>query len=220
MNILFVFAHPDDEAYGPYGTMVELVKQGHTVKAVCMCNGERPGFEHVSSGRIAAFKENCEVLNIPYNIYNSPDLSLTSTDTMKTVEAVVHHFKPEIIYTNNISDINWDHRTVAEACLIASRPKPDNSINELYFFEIPSSTEWTFGQVSPEFKANTYVEISEESLELKKAALSRYSTEIYNFPDARSVEAIETLAKYRGFLSGVNYAEAFQLVFARCRKTP
>ena len=52
-------------------------------------------------------------------------------------------------------------------------------------------------------------------MQLKEIALGRYNTETYEFPDARSVEAMKTLAKYRGYQVGLNNAEAFSLVFSR-----
>jgi LmbE family N-acetylglucosaminyl deacetylase len=218
MNILFVIAHPDDEAYGPYGTMAKAVQDGHKVTLFCLCNGERPGFEKVSADRIFALKENCEQLGVEWKIWNNPDLSLELNTTAHLLTELVNIHKPNIVYTHNISDMNHDHRIVAEATMIACRPKPSSSVDELYFYEVPSSTDWTFYQVQPAFQPTTYVDIS-EFIEDKKQALLKYSTETYEFPDARSVEATTTLAKYRGYQVGLACAEAFRLVFSRCRKS-
>lgn len=217
MKILFVIAHPDDEAYGPYGTMARLVKEGHTVTLFCLCNGERPGFEQVAADRVFALKANCEHLGIEWKIWNNKDLSLELNDTAHLLTKLVAEYKPHAVYTHNISDINHDHRIVAEATLIACRPKPESTVDELYFFEVPSSTDWTFSQVKPVFEPTTYIDIS-EFIETKKLALSRYHTETYEFPDARSIEATTTLAKYRGYQVGFDYAEASRLVFSRSRK--
>ena len=62
MRILFAFAHPDDEAFGPCCTIRKLVNEGHNVIVSSMCNGARPGAEHVSSKRKAAFAESCAIL--------------------------------------------------------------------------------------------------------------------------------------------------------------
>ncbi len=216
MNILFVVAHPDDEAYGPYGTMAKLVKEGHKVTLFCLCNGERPGFEQVATERVFALKANCEHLGIDWKIWNNKDLSLELNDTAHLLTELIAKYKPEVVYTHNISDINHDHRVLADATMIACRPKPDSSVNKLYFFEVPSSTDWTFSQIEPVFQPTTYVDIS-NYIETKKLALSRYHTETYEFPDARSIEASTTLAKYRGYQVGMSYAEAFRLVFDRVR---
>jgi len=217
LNILFVVAHPEDEAYGPYGTMARMVKEGHKVTLFCLCNGERPSAEAVAADRVFALKVNCEQLGIEWKIWDNPDLSLELNSTAHLLTQLVNIHKPEIVYTHNISDMNHDHRIVAEATLIACRPKPECSVNELYLYEVPSSTDWTFNQIQPAFQPTTYVDVS-DFIEAKKLALSRYSTEIYEFPDARSVEAMTTLAKYRGFQVGVKSAEAFRLVFSRYRK--
>ena len=217
MNILFVIAHPDDEAYGPYGTMARMVQEGHKVTLLCLCNGERPGAESVAADRVFALKANCEQLGIEWKIWNNKDLSLELNDTAHLLTELISTLKPNTVYTHNISDINHDHRVLADATMIACRPKPDSSVNELYFFEVPSSTDWTFSQVQPVFQPTTYVDIT-YFIETKKQALSRYHSETYEFPDARSIEAMTTLSKYRGFQVGFEYAEAFRLVFSRYHK--
>ncbi len=218
MNILFVLAHPDDEAYGPYGTMARMVAEGHKVTVFCLCNGERPGFEQVAADRVFALKANCEHLGIEWKIWNNKDLSLELNDTAHLLTKLFVEYKPKVVYTHNISDINHDHRVLADAVMIASRPKPDSSVDRLYFFEVPSSTDWTFNQLTPAFQPTTYVDIT-DYIEVKKQALSRYHTEIYEFPDARSIEAMTTLAKYRGYQVGLPYAEAFRLVFDRVQRS-
>jgi LmbE family N-acetylglucosaminyl deacetylase len=218
MKVLFVVAHPDDEAYGPYGTIVSLVQQGHDVAVYSLCDGRRPTAEHVSKQRCAAFIENCEQAGAKWKIWDNADLSLDLNDTAHLLAKLVELEQPEAVYTHNISDINRDHQTLAQAVLIACRPKPSCSVDSLYFFEVPSSTDWSFNKLQPAFEPNTYVELSQDIVDLKAQALERYATETYKFPDARSVEAMTTLAKYRGYQVGCDYAEAFQLVFSRARK--
>lgn len=217
MKILFAVAHPDDEAYGPYGTIAKLAQQGHDVSVCCLCNGNRPTAQGVASSRTDTFVKNCKSLNVKWKMWDNNDLSLTLNETAHLLTELVKHEQFDVIYTHNRSDVNHDHRVMAEASLIAARPKPDCSVNELYYFEIPSSTDWSFYKLEPVFQPNTYVELSEELVKLKASALSKYETETYQFPDARSVEAMTTLAKYRGYQVGYPYAEAFQLVFSRCR---
>lgn len=211
MNILFLIAHPDDEAYGPFGTIAKLAKE-HTVTVFCLCNGERPGSEHVSADRVFAYKASCELLGADMRIQDNPDCSLEYRDTLANVEGIINYFRPDVVYTHSPTDLHNDHKIVAEAALVACRSKPGNTVKELYFFELPS-----FAQANA-FIPNVYKDIT-DYIDLKKQALALYKTEIYEFPDARSIEAVETLAKYRGYAAGVNYAEAFQLVFALDHRT-
>jgi LmbE family N-acetylglucosaminyl deacetylase len=212
MNILFVLAHPDDEAYGPGGTIAKLATQ-HTVLLHVLCNGARPGSEHVSEPRLAALKQSCQLLGADLIVGDVPDLGLEYRSTTQSIERTISHFKPTVVYTNNISDINTDHRVTAESALIACRPKPGSCVQELYFSEMPSSTTWTFHQLHPIFEPSTFVDIS-NCIQTKRAALELYDTEIYDTPDARSVMSMYSLASYRGHSVGVRYAEAFKQVFA------
>ena len=218
MKVLFVIAHPDDEAYGPYGTILRTVEEGHDVSVYCLCNGRRPGSEDVSESRTTAFIRNCEQAGVKWKMWNSDDLSLDPKETAFAVSKLISDLKPNIVYTHNISDVNRDHRALGEAAIIACRPTPDSPVNALLFFEVPSSTEWAFGQLQPAFIPNHYVELSEDQARQKFIALEQYSTETRPHPDARSVESAMNLAKYRGQQVGYHYAEAFQLVFSRDRK--
>lgn len=214
MNILFVLAHPDDEAFGPAGTIAKLAKE-HYVEVMTLCKGDRPGSTAVASPRQRAFHKSMETLGVDnYTIGGASDTKLELRQTTVQIEASIYDVRPSIVYTHNISDIHQDHRLVAEACLLACRPFPTNSVEELYMFELPN-TDWNFGMVEPKFEPNVFVDITEEH-HLKMKVLSYYETEIRDYPDARSVTAVDTLAMKRGYQVGANRAEAFKQVYRLC----
>ena len=214
MNILFVLAHPDDEAYGPAGTIARLVDEGNNVRLLTLCNGARPGSEHVMSARQLAYKAACNILGVSASICGSHDMELQYRDACVVIEDAIADHAPSVVYTHHISDINADHRLVAEACLIACRPKPTSCVHKLIACEGSSSTDWTFGQIEPRFNPNMYVDVSNH-IYIKQRALELYKTEIYDYPDARSIEATMVRAKFRGMQVGMEYAEAFQLIMER-----
>lgn len=214
MKILFAFAHPDDEAFGPCCTIRKLVAEGHEVIVASMCNGARPGAEHVSAARTKAFKDSCKLLGVKGMIHNNSDLTMSYTEVVNYAVKLIEFIQPDVVYTNNISDINADHRMLAEACMIACRPKPGSTVRELYFCEIPGSTDWSFHQVQPAFEPNVFVDIS-DGVEVKEHIIGLYNTEVYAYPDARSFEAAMVRAANHGVNTGVKAAEAFKLVFSR-----
>lgn len=218
MTILFIFAHPDDEAYGPAGTIAKIAERNETY-ILCLCKGDRPGTEYVWQHRSNSFNESCQLLGARPIQKDFSDCKLEYDSTLKAIEETINEIKPTIVYTHNISDVHRDHRLVAECCLVACRPKPAGYVNELYFCEMPAGTDWAFGQLNGTFNPNVYLDIT-DFMDVKKSALSLYSSELYAFPDARSVGAVETLATYRGYQAGVHRAEAFQLVFFRETKIP
>lgn len=211
MKALFILAHPDDESYGPAGTIAKLASMAE-VTVVSLCNGSRPGDENVASTRAGTFMRVCQELGAKHRLFGSQDCTLSYDSTLKTIEDLIREEEPDIVYTHNISDVHKDHRLVAECCMVACRPKPDSKIQALYMCEIPASTEWGFGQFG-EFKPNIFVDVT-EYMELKTQVLSQYQTEVYETPDARSVENMQVIAAKRGMQVGVEFAEAFQLVFA------
>ena len=214
MKVVFFVAHPDDEAFGPAATIAKLATE-FDVQVVCLCNGKRPGAEfEVSTKRQAAFRNTCKKLGARYTMHHFDDATLTLTDAMKVVEQEIATHLPDLVFTHNISDLHKDHRVLAEAVTVACRPKPSSSVKALLMFEQPASTEWTFGVVHPPFTPNVFVDIT-RFIELKKTVMGYYDTELYEFPDARSIKGMEVLALNRGRQSGLVYAEAFQLVFAR-----
>ena len=58
---------------------------------------------------------------------------------------------------------------------------------------------------------NSFEDIS-ETLELKIKALEAYESEMREWPHARSIKAVEHLARWRGASVGVEAAEAFMLI--------
>jgi len=107
--------------------------------------------------------------------------------------------------------VNVDHRRLHEAVVTACRPPPRHVVKRLLSFEVASSTEWQPPGSAPAFHPNWFVDISDQ-WELKREALAAYSSEMREWPHARSLEAVEHLARWRGAQVGVEAAEAFCLL--------
>lgn len=214
MNILFLFAHLDDESFGPAGTIAKLSYE-HNVTVVSMCKGDRPGNEEVMTDREKAFNRSCALLGATPIIYNSSDLKLDYFDAMWDTEEVMKQIKPDVVYTHNVSDIHRDHRLLAEVATVVCRPTPKSSVKELYMCELISATSWGFGQFGPNFVPDTYVDVT-PFVDMKIEALNNYQTELYDTPDARSVNAMVELSQYRGKQVGVEFAEGFKQVYRIC----
>jgi LmbE family N-acetylglucosaminyl deacetylase len=208
MKIAFVFSHLDDESYGPLGTIIKLSKENE-VFLFSLCKGTKKNY----TKRKKVFNSICEDLKVKNFIFNNYDLTLEYRKTVDDLTKKIEEIKPDVVYTHNKLDLHSDHRITSEACLVACRPKLNSTVKQFYMCEIPASTEWSFSNFEP----NVYVNI-EDYIEQKKKYLAMYETEIYNYPDARSVESMEDLAKYRGRQIGIKYAESFKLIFSLDQK--
>lgn len=222
-TILVIAAHPDDEVLGCGGTMARHAAMGDSVHSIILAEGitsrdkERNRDLHSEEFTIlrsAAQKAN-DILGVKQlKLFDFPDNRLDSMDRLdivKVVEELINNIKPDIIYTHHIGDVNIDHRRIHEAVLTAVRPIPGNHhVEELLYFETASSTEWMTAGSAPAFTPNWYVDI-EKTLPLKLKALEAYEYEMREWPHARSIKALDYLAKWRGANIGVEAAEAFML---------
>lgn len=218
MNIvLVVAAHTDDEALGCGGTIARHVAEGDIVYAIFVADGvtsrvHTTQLDHTQ--REEAAEKARKILGIRKNFYLAlPDNRLDTLpliDIIQRLEPIINELKPNIIYTHHHGDLNIDHRITHEAVMTACRPTPENSIREIYAFEIMSSTEWATPNKEP-FVANHFVNIACH-LASKIKALQAYEYEMRSPPHSRSIENLKCLAQHRGYTIGLTAAEAFTTI--------
>ncbi len=224
MNYLLVVAHPDDEVLGAGATVKKLTESGHRVELCIMssqakarasrpCDDELNSDINNSSALIGiSAKYEGDFPNIEMN--NVPHLAL-----VQFVERAMIDSSADAVITHHPSDTNNDHMHTSMACQAAvrlfQRRKDAKPIKELWYMEVPSSTEWSVNTAMNRFTPNLFVEVGKARIKTKIRALSAYRGVMRDYPHPRSAEAIEGLAAYRGAQSGCDYAEAFECAFRR-----
>ena len=217
MKKILVFApHPDDEILGCGGTMLQHIKAGNEVYVCIVTRGYPPLFKEENTFRNQSDALVChKFMGVKKTIFlDFPSTRLETIERTKLNESilkVVREILPDEVYIPHYGDMQRDHFIVAEACMVAVRPKYSPKTPKVYGYETMSETAWNAPAAHNEFIPNVYVDIT-NSLEDKKKALSYYSLQVSDFPDARSVEAIEALAKYRGAQMHMHASEAFMLL--------
>lgn len=218
-KVLIIAAHPDDEILGCGGTMARHADEGDEVSVLFMTNGvgARGEGENNSQNpqiRTSALEKALEIVGARLLAHLSwPDNQMDSVPLLKvsqSIETQLSIFEPDLIYTHHGGDLNLDHRLTMQAALTAARPQPDSTVSAIYSFEVASSTAWQGGSLHSQFNPNYYVGI-EKQLERKMAALDAYNEEMRPFPHARSNEALNHLARFRGSQVGLTAAEALFL---------
>ena len=116
-----------------------------------------------------------------------------------------------MLFIPHQGDIHIDHTVVFKASLVAARPVGNYSVKSIYAYETLSETEWAAPFCSETFIPNHFVNI-EPYINKKLEAMSCFSGQIRNFPNPRSLEGIEALAKFRGATVGFDRAEAFMTI--------
>ncbi len=222
MNILVVAAHPDDEVLACGGAIAKHTQQGDIVHVLILAEGatsrtpqrNREKLQQELSELAQAAHQASEILRVTsLTLHDFPDNRMDHCDLLdviKVIEQGIVQYQPETIYTHHGGDVNIDHRRIHEAVVTAARPLPGSTVKTLLFFEVASSTEWQTPGSAPTFAPNWFVDIS-QTLSLKLKALATYQSEMRPWPHARSIAALEHLARWRGASVGVEAAEAFML---------
>ena len=221
-RILVVAAHPDDEVLGCGATAARLSAEGHEVYIAILGEGITSRYAdrgEADPALIAALKDRSQraadrvgarqlfMFDLPDNRFDS----LPLLDVVKIVEHLVTDLQPAVIYTHSGGDLNIDHVVLHRAVLTATRPLQGTPVRSIYAFEVPSSSDWTFGQFAPTFRPNVFVDV-EATLEAKVDAMEVYDSERRVFPHPRSPEALRATARRWGSVVGTGAAEAFELI--------
>ena len=206
MKILVIAPHPDDEVLGMGGTIKKLSKKNKIILCVV---SEGATAQYKDKKMIKVRRDSCKktakILGISQTIFlDYPDmrLNLSHLDINKKLEEIIEKYKPEIVYTAPKNDLNLDHQMVFNSTLVACRPK--SGVKQILCYEIQGNTKVPF-------VPNVFENIEKE-FSYKIKGFKMYESEIEEFPNPRSIIAIENLAIRRGVESGTKKAEAFELI--------
>lgn len=206
---LVLAPHNDDELLGAGGTILKLTKSGYEVTVCEVTSG--PTFERIQNEAKEAHKiigvKNSIFLNLPACKLDE----LSKPDINKELCRIISDIKPSVVFIPHYGDMHLDHRWVAEAAMVAVRPMGAPFIKRVLAYETLSETEWNTPSVANAFVPNVWIDISNE-IEEKLIAMECYQSQLHAFPHPRSLEAIRSLAQYRGSTVGVKAAEAFMLI--------
>ena len=218
MRVLTVAAHPDDETLGAGGTMAWHAARGDTVWACILADGASSRHGRVQQQADCA-RQAGEILGLDRLVMvGLPDQrldTLSLLDVITPIEQCIEELQPDVVLTHFMGDVNEDHRLVARATMVATRPVPGTSVRRVCSFEIPSSTDWAPPIPGSVFMPNLFVDIS-ETLETKLTAMKAYAqtyvSELRPFPHPRSLEALRAYAQRSGATSGLFAAEPFMVL--------
>lgn len=219
-KVLVVAAHPDDEVLGCGGTVARLANDGCEVYTLILCRGIAGRYENGDAEKIKSeieeLKKQTHAANETIGVkevffHDFPDNrfdTIALLDLVKVIEQVKDSIKPDIVFTHCAGDLNIDHQITYKAVLTATRPLSEETVRQIYSFEVLSSTEWNYPMT---FSPDVFFDIS-STLDTKLKAMSEYKSELREFPHPRSLQAIKLSAEYWAIQVGLRYVEAFKAV--------
>lgn len=219
-KVIVVAPHPDDETLGCGGTLLKHKAKGDEIYWLIVTNvDEKNGWV---KERVDSRQKEIDIVSKKYGFNKTfkldfPTMKLETLpigNIIDGISAVFQEVKPEVVYLPNKNDVHSDHGIVFNAAYSCTKNFRYPFVKQVLIYEAISETEFAPTNVNNPFVPNYFVDISDyfnSKLEIMKV----FESEIMKGNLPRSISAIEALSKYRGSRIGVNYAEAFNLIFEK-----
>ena len=212
-KLSIIIPHPDDEILGAGGTIAYYRDLGWEVNALVVSGHLPPLYteeefkitkeEYFHASKIVGINTT-EFLKIPATKIQDLPISELNTNLFNFVKKT----DPSILLIP-FPDRHIDHRLIFEASMVVSRPVNfGRTINLVAAYETLSETHWNAPYIEPNLIPNINIDIS-QTIDKKISALRCYKSQIDENQSPRSVEAVKSLAKFRGSQSGYDFAESF-----------
>ena len=126
MKVLMIGAHQDDNEFRCGGLAHKLVKKGHEVTFLSMCNG--CGGHHImtpeetSAKRAKESAKVAELLGITYDIWSDMDdcTLVADLETRRRLIRYIRNISPDLIVAHRPNDYHADHRVSGQLVMDAS----------------------------------------------------------------------------------------------------
>ena len=207
IKILAIGAHGDDIELGCGGSLAKAVINGHSVKMVVITGTESTDYHN------QIIRENHEAKEEIYNaaielgvddveILGFKDKSVPfSADLIEKLDKIISSYCPDLIFTHFVFDTHQDHIRTAHATISASRRQ-----RTILLYEPINPS----GQGYIAFRPQAYIDIT-ETVAQKNKSLKKHKSQFTKYTN-KWVQAVEARAKFRGYESGSEYAECFEIL--------
>jgi N-acetylglucosamine malate deacetylase 1 len=218
VDVLAVFAHPDDVELTVGGTLLKMKDQGYRTGALDITRGEM-GTRGTVEGRAAEAEDAAKILglDIRENL-GLPDGHVFVTDRERTeLVRVLRRLKPKVLLTHQIGDPHPDHdhiaRLVRESARLSSMLRFDEETGKDKI-RVPMVAHNVFSRRSD---ISFIVDIS-QFLGTKMDAIRAHRSQFYdpasNEPETRLTSEgflteLENRSRYFGSLIGVEAGEPY-----------
>lgn len=214
-KVIVVAPHADDEIIGCGATIAKHIDAGDQVFVIIATNASTGAPEIYSPESINAVRKEAreahDFLGVSKTFFlDFPAPALNSFPEYKIsleLDSLFKKINPNYLYLPHPGDMHQDHKAIYRASLVAARPTHKNKIAKIYCYETLSETEW--GPMNEKPFVPNHFENSENHFYKKIEAMKFFKSQIREFPNPRSIEAMEALAQFRGATCGFHRAEAF-----------
>lgn len=219
-NILFIAPHADDEVLGCGGSMCKYTSLNMHVYVLVVTNAHIGAPELYSKKDILSVRKEDlaahEILGVEKTIFNNfPAPALDQFPIYKIancISKVIMEYNIDTVFLPFWGDMHNDHKVVFDAGMVACRPTAKCSVSNVLCYETLSETEWGGVFQDRAFVPNYFEVLTKSVFSKKMKSLSIFKSQIKEYPESRSLKAVESLARFRGASVTAEYAEAFMLL--------
>jgi N-acetylglucosamine malate deacetylase 1 len=219
-RVLVVAVHPDDETLGLGGTLLKHKAYGDEIFWLILTSANQ-----LITNIPNIVKEQKTYVNKvawEYGFDGWQQLSFLTTeldkyplgDIIQQVSGYIKVIKPNILYFHHHADVHSDHRIAFDAIYSCTKNFRHPYIERILLFETLSETEFSPAIRNNAFVPNVFNDIT-SYMEKKLEIMKLFNTEQMEEPLPRAMSSIRALARFRGSRIGVEYAEAFTLLFEK-----
>lgn len=143
-KVLAVFAHPDDEAFGPGGTLALWAQNGSEIHLLCATKGE-VGQNATEDGNTAAVREKelqesakaLGIKKVEFLGFKDGEISNNNLQALeKAISKKIEEFKPDTILTFDINGVSGHLDHIAVASATTQSFKKTKIAQKLYYFTL------------------------------------------------------------------------------------
>jgi len=194
--LLAVFAHPDDESYGPGGTLAKLAGEGVKVHLLTFTCGEAGtigisrelGAEELCRRRTGELAAACDALGFAgHRVLGYPDRRIDRMPEEEGIEAIaaeIRRLRPEVLVTFDHRGVSAhpDHIAVTRMTRAAFARTAGEGPVRLFEWALPRRRLPLYGErrvaAAEDDEITHIVSIPDSAMERKLEAIARHETQI------------------------------------------
>jgi LmbE family N-acetylglucosaminyl deacetylase len=219
-RLLCVFAHPDDECYGPGGTIARCALEGGDVFITTFTAGEAGTIgisktlarDELARRRRAELADACAELGVRgHRILGAPDRGVSGVDLAWAVREIVsdiRRFRPHVVMTFHRGGVSGhpDHIAVATFLDRAIVEAGDDGPQACYEWGIPRARAPLYQRPSlvplDDAEIAAIVDVDEAAMDRKLAAIRRHQTQVEFLASVEAKFDFRALSRPENFTRG------------------
>lgn len=219
MNIMAIFAHPDDIELNCAGTLALYAKQEHNVTMAIFTKGNMGDMEikpdELAKIRRKEAQDSADVIGAKLLWGDIDDQHVFPNEYQRAVMIdLLRQVDPDVIFTHSPNDYPSDHRYVSQLAIDAYGQKglphiPNQEQLACRFGQTQIYYTDIYGGVG--FDPTDYVDIT-EVIETKKQMLNCHESQIKPMKKLANIDMLQMLdtqTRFRGLAANCEFAEAF-----------